>query len=111
LSRADARGTLTINTDNGSVTLLSNMLTGVAGISGGKAEISVGQGNKDDLPDDVKTAIGDRPLIQLTLSIDGRQTDWSNPNAPVTVSIPYTPTAAELANPESIVVWYIDGSG
>jgi hypothetical protein len=27
------------------------------------------------------------------------------------VSIPYTPTAEELANPESIVIWYIDGSG
>ena len=30
---------------------------------------------------------------------------------PVTVSIPYKPTASEIANPESIVVWYIDGSG
>ena len=27
------------------------------------------------------------------------------------MSIPYTPTAAELANPESIVVWYIAGGG
>ena len=27
------------------------------------------------------------------------------------MSIPYTPTAEELENPESIVVWYIDGSG
>lgn len=63
------------------------------------------------LPADVKAAIGGRPLIQLTLSIDGKQTDWSNPNAAVTVSIPYTPTADELENPESIVIWYIDGSG
>ncbi|HPE16195.1 MAG TPA: S-layer homology domain-containing protein, partial [Oscillospiraceae bacterium] len=48
---------------------------------------------------------------RLALSIDGEETDWSNPDAPVTVSIPYTPTAAELENPGSIVVWYIDGSG
>jgi hypothetical protein len=87
------------------------MLTGVSGISGSKAEIAIGQGDKSKLPKVIRNAIGDRPLIQLTLSIDGKQTDWSNPNAPVTVSIPYTPTAAELANPESIVVWYIDGSG
>jgi hypothetical protein len=59
----------------------------------------------------VKAAIGDRPLVQLTLSVDGKQTDWNNPDAPVTVSIPYTPTAAELQNPGSIVIWYIDGSG
>jgi putative cell wall-binding protein len=111
LATADAQGTLTLNTDKGSVTVPSNMLTGVEGISGSKAQIAIGEGDKEALPDEVKAAIGDRPLISLTLSIDGKQTDWSNPAAPVTVSIPYTPTAAELANPESIVVWYIDGSG
>ncbi len=111
LSTSGVQGTLTINTDNGSITVSSNMLTGVVGISGSKAEISIGQGDKDNLPNDVKEAVGGRPLIQLSLSIDGKQTDWSNPDAPVTVSIPYTPTAEELVNPEGIVIWYIDGSG
>ncbi|MFY9188916.1 MAG: S-layer homology domain-containing protein [bacterium] len=111
LSTSDVQGTLTVNTDTGNVTVPSNMLTGVSGISGSKAEIAIGQGDKDNLPDAVKAAIGDRPLVQLTLSIDGKRIDWSNPDAPVTVSIPYTPTAAELANPEGIVIWYIDGSG
>ncbi|MCL6558465.1 MAG: S-layer homology domain-containing protein, partial [Firmicutes bacterium] len=111
LSTADGQGTLTLNTDAGSVAVPSNMLTGVAGISGSKAQITIGQGDKSNLPQDVRDAIGDKPLIQLTLSIDGRQTNWNNPDAPVTVSIPYTPTAEELAHPESIVVWYIDGSG
>ncbi|MDD4844575.1 MAG: S-layer homology domain-containing protein [Anaerotignum sp.] len=58
-----------------------------------------------------KTAIGDKPLIQLTFAVDGKQISWNNANAPVTVSIPYTPTAAELGNPENIIIWYIDGSG
>lgn len=111
LSTEAPQGTLTLDTVNGNVTVPSNMLTGVLGISRSKAEISIGQGDKDTLPDDVKAAIGDKPLISLTLEIDGKQTDWSNPNAPVTVSIPYTPTSAELANPESIIIWYIDGSG
>lgn len=111
LSTAAEQGLLTLDTDAGSVTVLSNMLTGVAGSSGSKAEISIGRGDKEALPNDIKSAIGDRPLVQLALSIDGKQTDWSNPSAPVTVSIPYTPTATELTNPESIVVWYIDGSG
>lgn len=111
LSTTDAQGTMTIDTNEGSVTVPSNMLAGVSGISGSKAEISIGQGVKDSLPAAVKAAIGDKPLIRLTLSIDGKQTDWSNPNAFVTVSIPYTPTAAELANPESIVICYLDGNG
>lgn len=102
---------MTVKTDQGSITILSDMLTGVSGISGSKAGISIGQGDKSTLPDDVKAAIGDKPLIRLALSIDGKQTDWSNPDAPVMVSIPYTPTVGELANPEGIVVWYIDGAG
>ncbi|HBN86315.1 MAG TPA: hypothetical protein DDZ89_21025, partial [Clostridiales bacterium] len=110
LSTTSFQGTLTVNTDKGNVTAPSNMLNGT-GIKGSHAVISIGRGNKDNLPDSVKSAIGNRPLIQLTLSIDGKQTNWSNPNAPVTVSIPYAPTATELQNPESIVVWYIDGSG
>jgi len=111
LSAAEGQGMLTLNTDAGSVTVSSNMLTGVDGINGSKAQISVGQGDKSTLPADVKAAIGGRPLIQLTLSVDGKQTDWSNPDAPVTVRIPYTPTTAELQNSESIVIWYIDGNG
>lgn len=117
LSTQDEQSNLAFRTDTGTVPVPSNMLTGVklpdgsVGISGSKAEISIGRGDKTSLPSDVKTAIGDKPLISLSLIIDGKQIDWSNPDAPVTVSIPYTPTAAELANPESIVIWYIDGSG
>lgn len=111
LSKQDEQGALAFSTDTGTVTVPSNMLTGVAGISGSKAEISIAQGDKTSLPEDVKAAIGDKPLISLGLSIDGKQIGWSNPEAPVAVSIPYTPTAVELANPESIVIWYIDGSG
>ncbi len=111
LSTALVQGILTLNTDAGSIAVPSNMLTGVEDTDGNKAQITIGQGDKTNLPKDVRNYIADRPLVQLTLSIDGRQTEWSNQEAPVTISIPYTPTAAELANSESIVVWYIDGSG
>jgi hypothetical protein len=102
-------GTLTLNTHLGSVTIPGSMLTGT-GLTG-EAAVTIGAGDKSVLPDEVKAALGDKPLISLSLSIDGRQTGWSNPDAPVTVAIPYTPTAEELLSPESIVIWYIDGSG
>ena len=104
-------GTLTFTTDAGSLTLPSDMLLGTTGAEGKKAQITMGRGDKAGLPEDIQAAIGERPLISLALTLDGRQTDWNNPDAPVTVSIPYTPTPEELLNPESIVVWYIDGSG
>jgi hypothetical protein len=111
LKAANGQSKLTIETDAGSVTVPSNMLTGVNGTNGNKAEITIAEGDKDSLPPALKAIIGDKPLIQLTLSIDGKQTDWNNSKAPVTVSIPYTPTAEELRHPNCIVVWYIDGDG
>ncbi len=108
LSGSQGEGALTFATETGSITIPSNMLSA---IDGKKVGITIGQGDRSGLPDEIKTAIGDRPLVQLTLAVDGEQTAWNNPDAPVTVSIPYTPAAAELQNPEYIVVWYIDGSG
>ncbi|NSW89292.1 MAG: InlB B-repeat-containing protein, partial [Firmicutes bacterium] len=111
LSGSQGEGVLTFSTGAGSVTLPSGMLAGIPGTEESSAGITIGQGDKSGLPEEVKAAVGDRPIVQLTLTLDGKQTEWNNPSAPVTVSIPYTPTAAELENPEHIVVWYIDGSG
>lgn len=107
----DGKGLLTFNTDTGSIALPADMLSGVAGAGGNKAEITIGQGDKSSLPEAAKEAVGDRPLIRLAVTVDGKQIEWNNPNAPVKLSIPYTPTAEELKNPEAIVIWYIDGSG
>ena len=111
LSDAQEQGVLTLKTGTGSITVPSNMLTGVEGINGGRAEIAIGQADKSLMPADVRSEIGERPLITLSLSVDGTQTNWNNPGAPVTVSIPYTPTPEELASPDGIAVWYVDGSG
>ncbi|MDG0792359.1 carbohydrate-binding protein [Cohnella ginsengisoli] len=114
LSTAARQGALKVNTDKGSLEIASNMLTGATGVAvaaGARAEISIGQGDKSALSEAAKTSIGERPMISLTVTVDGKPIAWNNPGAPVTVTIPYTPSAAELAHAESIVVWYVDGSG
>jgi hypothetical protein len=111
LSGSQGKGTLAFSTCVGSITIPSGMLSGIQETEGKKAGITISRGDMSGLPAEVQTAIGDRLIIQLTLTLDGKQTEWNNPEAPVTVSIPYTPTEAELADPEHIVVWYIDGSG
>lgn len=108
LSCSQEEDPLTFATEIASITIPSNMLSA---IDGKKAGITISQGDRPGLSDEIKTAIGHRPLVQLTLTVDGKQAAWNNPDAPVTVSIPYTPSAAELETPEHIVVWYIDGSG
>ena len=111
LTKKEARGALTLSTRIGSITISGNMLNGVEVAGGEVAGITIGEGDKAKLPEDVIKSIGDRPLVQLTLNVGGKQKEWNNPSAPVKVSIPYTPAEAELADPEHIVVWYIDGSG
>jgi hypothetical protein len=104
-------GTLTFRTGAGSITLPADMMAGIPGAEGKKAAITIGVGDKSALPQEIKDAIGDRPLIEISLTLDGEPASWNNPNAQVTISIPYEPTAEELAHPESIVIWYIDGNG
>ena len=111
LSIPDVNGTLTFSTAAGSMILPANMLVGIKESEGKKAEISISKADTNNLPDDVKAEIGDRPVIELAVTLDGKRTEWNNPQAPVKLSIPYTPTASELLNPEAIVIWYIDGSG
>ncbi len=110
-SGKDGRDILTFDCSITGIAVPQNILSGIPEEEDKKAEIAISRGDKSSLPDHIKAAIGDRPLIRFTLLLNGVQTDWNNPDAPVTVSIPYTPTAEELANPEGIVIWYIDGGG
>ena len=109
LSSTKGKGSLIMNTVSGSVTLPAGMLTGTNAASGDTAQIELGLVDSSKLSNKARGAVGDRPVVSLSLYIDGEQTDWSNSKAPVTVSIPYTPAARE--NLKAIVVWYIDGDG
>ena len=99
-----------LKTPLGIVDLPSSML---AGIAEDAETITISISGADDLELDeaVRNRIGDRPAISLNVLADGEAIAWNNPNAPVTVSIPYEPTAEELANPDHLVVWYIDDDG
>ncbi|MFZ7101758.1 MAG: S-layer homology domain-containing protein [Peptococcaceae bacterium] len=81
----------------------------------GKEQVSVFAGEVYVTQSGVKSLaclpIGDRPVIELGLKVDGKQTPWRNDSVPVTVSLSYTPTTEELKDPEHITIWYIDGSG
>ncbi|HBR02915.1 MAG TPA: hypothetical protein DD738_09915 [Ruminiclostridium sp.] len=102
---------LTVSTELGSIRIPARMLAGIAHLEGKTAEINMDIVDKSKLPEEIRADVGDRPMLSLTLTLDGVKIDWNNPDAPVTVSIPYTPAAEEFKNPQSIVIRYIDGSG
>lgn len=101
-----------INTEIAKLELPSNMLKSSTTVPQ-NANISVGVAvvDKSTLDAKSKEAIGDRPVVEINLKVDGKATSWSNPSAPVSVSIPYKPAAQELKNPEHIVVYSMDGAG
>lgn len=111
LGNIDKKASLSFNTSVGNIIIRSDMLSGMLDLEGKIAGITIGVGDKTKLPNDIRGAIGNHPMIQLTFTLDGKQIDWNNSATPVMVSIPYTPTTKELANSESIVIWYIDGGG
>jgi hypothetical protein len=106
---SEGGGELTIVTGVGSVSLPSDMLTGIAASSEGIASFSISGADVAQLPEDVREAVGTRPVISLSVSLDGEPIRWNNLGAPVTVSIPYIPSNGE--DPNAIVVWYIDSDG
>ena len=111
LSSADNSKAVAINTGIASVTLPGNMLTTADAADAQSISLTIAVGDKSKLGEAVRAQIGDRPVIQLSMQINGQQRPWSNAGAPVTVTLPYLPTAEELADPEHITVWYIDGAG
>jgi hypothetical protein len=106
---AEGDSQLSIVTGAGSVSLPSDMLTGIAASSGGTATFKISGVDVFQLPEDAREAVGARPVVSLSISIDGEPIRWNNPGAPVTVRVPYTPSNGEDTN--AIVVWYIDGAG
>ena len=93
------------------ITLPGNMLQGAGFAAAGNVGISIGKADVSKLPQEVQDSIGSRPVVELKLTQGNKAVEWNNPDAPVTMSVPYVPTAEELKNPEHIVIWYIDGTG
>jgi hypothetical protein len=69
------------------------------------------QADKGQLSAALQNKIGSKPVVKLQVLVNGEPIKWKNNKAPVTVTIPYSATEAEKANPEHVVVWYIAGDG
>ncbi|MEN6316397.1 MAG: X2-like carbohydrate binding domain-containing protein [Clostridiaceae bacterium] len=100
---------ITLNTAVANITLPSNMFreTDVQGAQ--NIGINVAAADRSTLPESVTKIIGKAPVVDISITVNGDVKPWNNPDAPVTVSIPYTLKDGE--NPDNITVFYIDGTG
>ncbi|MGO4546738.1 endo-1,4-beta-xylanase [Paenibacillus sp. 2TAB23] len=101
---------LSLKTEHAAIEIPSNMLASEAE-NAEQVSIRVTKASTASLDAASRERIGNRPVLDLNMVVDGKLIAWNNPNAPVTISVPYTPTADELSNPESIVVWYLADNG
>lgn len=101
---------LKIKTENATLQIPSSLLSNVT-VDAEQVSIRVGKSSTDGLNAAALERIGSRPVIGLSIAAGGNVIALNNPDAPVTVAIPYTPTEEELRHPDHIVVLYIDGNG
>lgn len=112
LTQAAKTQVIEVNTPIGTIELPGNMVKASQAAGATTIAVSMGAVEKSTITDaKLKEAIGDRPVVELNLKVDGNVVSWENKEAPVKVSIPYTPKAEELKNNEHVVIWYIDGTG
>jgi hypothetical protein len=100
-----------VATELGVVTLPNNLLGSRNNSQPEHISLTITMADISTLDESTKSAIGNKPVIDLSLSVDGSRINWNNPEAAVIVSVPYEPSDSEKLQPEHIVVWYIDASG
>ncbi|RJX39518.1 protein GluA [Paenibacillus pinisoli] len=102
---------LVIVTPTGTIEVPSHMVSQSAAAEAKKLSIIIREADRTNLSDELKAQIGTRPVVELHLAIDGVPVPWSNPDAPVHVSVPYQPAEQESGNTEWLTVRYIDNDG
>lgn len=101
---------ISLKTENATIQIPSNMLSNLTENTE-QVSLRVSKAATDHLDAATRDQIGSRPVIELTVSAGDKVIAWNNPNAPVTVAIPYTPTTEELSDTDHIIIWFIDGEG
>jgi len=109
LTGATNEANITLNTAVANITLPSNMFSETDIQGAQNIGINVAAVDRSTLPESVVQIIGKAPVVDINVIINGNVKPWNNPDAPVTISIPYTLKDGE--NPDNITVFYIDGAG
>lgn len=111
LSSAKGDIHISMDTELGTIVIPKNMIENIQMDKADKVKLTIKTIENSTLPVELQKQLKNKPVIQLSLVVDENQLAWNNPNAPVSISIPYTPTVEEMNDLEHITVWYINGDG
>lgn len=90
---------------------ISDSLLSKESVQSDEVSLEIERVSGESLPANLNTMIGDHPVLEITLTVNGKPLVWHNDEAPIRVSVPYTPSSLEQLNPEQLVVLYLDGKG
>ncbi|ACL75355.1 sugar-binding protein [Ruminiclostridium cellulolyticum] len=111
LVSGDASKAIQIVSEEAAVTLPLNMLSATDLAGADRIELSIEKSDAGELDSPKKAIVGDKPVFDIKLIVNGEEKAWSNAEAALTVKIPYAPTSIELANTEYLTVWYLSPDG
>lgn len=105
---ANPLSALAITLQDAGISFDAKALTAISAAGKGDVCLTATTLKPSDLTDDQKALVGDRPVIDLALTIGGKRVpDFGEGSAQV--SVRYTLKPGE--NPESIVVWFLNDKG
>jgi len=95
----------------GTIVLARNMLDAPGVSANDSIGIVVSAVDQVDLSRGAQNAVGDRPVVELRILLNGEPLEWHDRMALAKVEFDYTPAKEELAEPEFIVAGYIGEDG
>ncbi len=101
---------LLVKTAAAAIEIPDNTLSGAAA-DADLISIHIKQVPKDGLDAKARTIIGAGPVINLSLTAGGKAIALGSPDAPVKVSIPYTPAAVQLSNTAALIAGQLGSTG
>jgi hypothetical protein len=111
LLSADEKRQVEISTPFGAVTIPNHVIPAGQLGSAQSLTLHIKQVDPTSLSATVQQQVGSSPVLELHFELDGKAIEWSNEQAPVQVSVPFTLSASEKLASDLLVAAYIDGSG
>ncbi|HHX18562.1 MAG TPA: cellulosome anchor protein [Clostridium sp.] len=100
-----------ITTEFGNVEIPSNFFSQITTpdkiTKSSTISISIKTSNLEGVDKDLKNKIGERPVVEINILVEGEIIEWNSPSIPLKVSIPYI-AIEEPEDYEYIVVWHIE---
>ncbi|WP_042203968.1 endo-1,4-beta-xylanase [Paenibacillus camerounensis] len=108
--KGQANFVLLVKTAAASIEIPGDVLSGAAADTE-YVSLHVKQAVKDSLSSAARNLIGERPVIELSLTAGGKAIALGSLEAPVKVAIPYTPAPAQLGNPAALIAGQLGSTG